>query len=330
MTCVSTLTTVEKNSPPQNAERQSPRLPRKAVILTTIVCTGLLIRLTIQDRIPILSMAYYMLQFPVLIVLAGAAAIMWYRKAFVPAALANVVLAVVCFALYFNVSYFQNGNSNVSGETFRVAFWNPGRLAQFQQKVFANEVRRFDADVVALVESGIHHEVKRLKCQNELPDYEIAYFGHGIGALVRGHILSHEFVPLDERGWCCLVEFEVDGRQATLAIVDIESNPAMDRTGPLGAVVEIMNNYRDRPIILAGDFNTPAESVHFRQLRSEHTSAFESTGTGFAATWPVPLPVLSLDQIWGNRLIGFAHCYLDWSLQSDHRPVVADLTILTN
>jgi len=83
----------------------------------------------------------------------------------------------------------------------------------------------------------------------------------------------------------------------------------------------------DLPLLVVGDFNTPLDSVHVDLLRSDLTNAFESSGTGYRETWPVILPVLSLDQIWGNSGIRWHRSWCESSLRSDHRRVVAEFSI---
>lgn len=75
-----------------------------------------------------------------------------------------------------------------------------------------------------------------------------------------------------------------------------------------------------------GDFNTPRESSHFRQLRKPMTHAFETAGRGLADTWPVPIPVLSLDHIWTTPGLRVVQCRLGGGV-ADHRPVMADLAL---
>ena len=76
-----------------------------------------------------------------------------------------------------------------------------------------------------------------------------------------------------------------------------------------------------------GDFNTPTDSLFLREIHRDFENAFEQAGDGYSATWPLPVPVLTLDQIWVNKGIEVYRCRLGWSLRSDHRPVLTDITI---
>ncbi len=90
----------------------------------------------------------------------------------------------------------------------------------------------------------------------------------------------------------------------------------------------LFDRHSNMPFILAGDFNTPPDSVFMDLLRETGSNAFEQSGEGFRETWPVFAPLLTLDQIWGNRQIKWHRCRQLWSLRSDHRPVVAEFEIL--
>ncbi|MGH7455080.1 MAG: hypothetical protein ACRENG_27240, partial [bacterium] len=66
-------------------------------------------------------------------------------------------------------------------------------------------------------------------------------------------------------------------------------------------------------------------SVLFESFRQYLNHAFESGGSGFAETWPIPLPVLAIDHIWVSKKIKVISCNLNWSRLSDHRPVEASI-----
>lgn len=99
----------------------------------------------------------------------------------------------------------------------------------------------------------------------------------------------------------------------------------IESRGPAFAeLTEAVRPHLGRNLIVLGDFNTPRESVFFIPLRAEMTHAFEAAGRGLAETWPLPLPMLNLDQIWTNRGLRVRHCEHGYSFRSDHRAVIAD------
>jgi endonuclease/exonuclease/phosphatase (EEP) superfamily protein YafD len=114
-------------------------------------------------------------------------------------------------------------------------------------------------------------------------------------------------------------------RALTLLLVDFEIRLRENRSRAFAQLDELIAAHRDEPLIVMGDFNTPRESVHFDSWRREMREPFATAGHGFAETWPIPLPVLALDQMWLGGRWRAVHCELGWSLQSDHRAIITDL-----
>ncbi len=77
--------------------------------------------------------------------------------------------------------------------------------------------------------------------------------------------------------------------------------------------------------MLLGDFNTPVDSVWLSAIRARFDNAFEVAGNGILATWPLPLPVLALDQVWVSDQLGVSCAKIGWSMLSDHRPVFTEI-----
>jgi endonuclease/exonuclease/phosphatase family metal-dependent hydrolase len=103
--------------------------------------------------------------------------------------------------------------------------------------------------------------------------------------------------------------------------VDVASNPLRDRSPAFAMVEETMAPYVAGPLVVVGDFDTPRESVRFDSWRGPLVHAFEAAGSGWAPTWPVPLPVLALDHVWLSRSLTVRSCEHLWTTRSDHRPV---------
>jgi len=85
---------------------------------------------------------------------------------------------------------------------------------------------------------------------------------------------------------------------------------------------------RAGPMIVGGDFNRPrASAACHRHLRSALLDAASTTGQSPQATFPAPRPVLRLDYIYVRAMRVHAVEVIP-SNASDHRPVVADLSVL--
>jgi endonuclease/exonuclease/phosphatase family metal-dependent hydrolase len=88
------------------------------------------------------------------------------------------------------------------------------------------------------------------------------------------------------------------------------------------------------PLVVAGDFNATRYHSSFRRLLSEHLGdAHERRGRGWATTWPRnrwPLPpLMRLDHVLVSPDIGVRSVGEGLGQGSDHRPIVAELVLLT-
>jgi vancomycin resistance protein VanJ len=82
-----------------------------------------------------------------------------------------------------------------------------------------------------------------------------------------------------------------------------------------------------RPVIIVGDFNTPPRGLLYRQITRRFQDAFETTGWGLGHTYPAHLPLMRIDYIFAGEGLIQSHSSVPKVGASDHRPVVAEITI---
>lgn len=143
--------------------------------------------------------------------------------------------------------------------------------------------------------------------------------------LARGAVIAKAMGDLGRGGKYGHYEVHLAGRTLDVLLVDIASNPFRSRREAMARLVDLIDRLADRPLIVMGDFNTPVDSVFVAPLAERLANAFEACGNGYNVTWPVPIPVLSLDQVWASPQVKLGACELPWTLRSDHRPVVVTL-----
>jgi endonuclease/exonuclease/phosphatase (EEP) superfamily protein YafD len=79
------------------------------------------------------------------------------------------------------------------------------------------------------------------------------------------------------------------------------------------------------PLLLAGDFNTPPESILFRRHYADSTDAFSTAGWGWGYTYVSKSTMVRIDHILAGPGWYAQRCWVGPDVGSPHRPVVADL-----
>jgi vancomycin resistance protein VanJ len=302
------------------------------VLIWGLMATGLILRFTVRDRFHPWSLVYYITPIPALPVWALIAGLAWGHHNKTKSALSRVpigrlsLICVLVFASWTACSEFVFRADPIRPQDFRVVFWNVAR-AQVGIKRIATELRAWNSPLIALVEADKDYKLIVAHWGAELPSHRVAGTHFGGLVAVQGEILSQQQHQLSFGGWCEQFDLQLDEQKLTLLLVDISSQLSLSRRGPLQSLATLAGDLADRPLMIVGDFNTPDDSVWFEPLRRHCRQGFREKGGGYAATWPVPLPVLTLDQIWVNKFFDVSRCQNGWTTSSDHRPVTASVSL---
>lgn len=284
-------------------------------ILLTAVGVSILIRLTFRDAVPLFATVYYALPPAIGALLLAAAAGIWLLLGRFKSA-AGVLGAVLAMAAW-QAQISWHVHDDASGD-LKVLSWNTQRGLQGWDRL-GGEIGAVQADVVCLIEAQEAEE----RLPRMLPGYVWCWFPEGLGAGIRGTLVESEYVDFGADGRAAVVKAVVQGRPLILLLVDLEPDPFNPRRRGFQRLDDLRS--RVQPDLIAGDFNTPRDSVFFRPWRRGLRHAFEAAGNGADLTWPMPYPVLSIDHVWcGPRLFPRA-CRHEGSDASDHRAVVAEL-----
>jgi endonuclease/exonuclease/phosphatase family metal-dependent hydrolase len=193
------------------------------------------------------------------------------------------------------------------------------------RKAIIDRIRTFDADVIGLVEIGERTPGTDPMWEDSFPGYRVEALDGQMLLLTKGDLVATASHKLGDNSRCHVVNIRLHGSPLTVVLVDLASDPLGDHGGSISKLREVTASLADDPIIVMGDFNTPSDSVFLDSMRSQMINAFEAAGNGYSATWPVPMPLIAIDQVWVSRLVDIRNCRLCWSLQSDHRGVVTDI-----
>ncbi len=298
-----------------------------ARLLTISTLTGVVLHLTVRDSIPLLATLYYALPLPIILFL-GMARLFCSRVLHHSRSVAAWTAIVAAMSVWTVLSLGEWHESRDDPEAIRVVCWNTGQGKGNWKPAFAEAINRLQPDVVGLIEAGGEWSTVRRFFEEHCPGFEVTLLGGGLACLTRGTAGEGSVTSLAGGGTCGHISVNIRGQAVDLLLVDVHSSPLRFRAAPLKALAERAHQLEDRAVIILGDFNTPNNSVHLEALRTQHQHAFETAGQGYAGTWPIPLPVLNLDQMWTNQRVHPVGCRHEWTSVSDHRLVVADVTIL--
>ena len=291
-------------------------------IALLLVAVSILLHVGPRDAWPFVDIVYYLLQpTPLLMGLLFVTIVSLRRRAKRP--LRWVMIAVsLAVAGWWGIDSFAWPRPVESPPRFRVVLWNVAY--QRWPESMAKQITALDPDVIALVE--LRNEDGKERWSECLPGYSHVAGDGELAVWSRTPVTDLGKASLPGRARLRVLQLLIDAQVLPLLLVDVKSDPRNHRREPLEWVAE-QAAVHDAALIL-GDFNTPSVSRHFAPLRSRWEAAFEAAGVGYRPTWPTPLPVWDLDQVWLDPArLTVGQAYSEWTWHSDHRPVVVDLRL---
>lgn len=313
--------------PGASAPVEKPLTRRLAAGIALVTLLGILLRLTVRDRWLYVSAIYYALPLPVLSLFATLAALLFRRGGDRRSMRVGFTVATGLIVWCAISTIGPGPDRNGAGESSRILCWNI-RHGLLGWDRIAETIQQMDPDMAALVEAGEWSKERRQFWKSAFPEHDVSLLGGRVVCLTRDESGAGIAGRLPGGGQYRQLDVAVAQGRLTILIVDLKSDPLQSRQPPLERLAEIAEQLDDRPLVILGDFNTPPDSIHFAPLRRNHRHAFETAGTGYQPTWPLPVPVLCLDHVWVNRHVRVQSCRNGWTQASDHRPVVADVSIL--
>ena len=313
-----------------------------ASLIWLLIVVGVALRLTVRDRYYPIGLVFYMTPVPSLLLLFLAATLLApgrrpktagadtspghevrlfrHRTSLMIGTI--FLIWTACSQLRYHPSVSQTGAT-------KILFWNVSHVQMGIPRLGA-AIRTHEARIVGLVESDRANRTVAEDWAKELTGYEVAHSDFGALVAVKGRVVSQRFHSLTSGSYCEQFDVVVDDAELTILLVDVASNPLRSRATAISSLTSVANSLSDRPLIIMGDFNTPDDSIWFDSLRQGFQNAFRAKGSGYVATWPMPTPVLTLDQVWTNDRLGVSRCWHGLSTLSDHRPVLVETVVPAN
>ncbi len=299
------------------------------MLVAVVGMTALALEWTVRDGVAPLAVFYYALPMPVVaaaLLVGLALALVRERRAEL---IACGVLLAACIATHRTTAFVIAAPARAPvTRSISGLLWNTWRARPGLAEMI-REIRLQDPDLFVLVEPPVDaHKDPLVRLRELMPEYRFAFVGRRFVIAARGRVGKPSDRPLDG-GSAATVTLTIHDIEVRVLCVDVGSSPLRGRRGPLRQIAELAAPLVAIPALVLGDFNTPRRSVHFEDLRSAWTHAFEAAGSGYDATWPEPVPVLSIDHVWGSAGLKFTDCRIVPTKLSDHRLVVFDFVPLT-
>jgi endonuclease/exonuclease/phosphatase (EEP) superfamily protein YafD len=199
----------------------------------------------------------------------------------------------------------------------RLVHWNVAhRLSAGAQEV----LREQQADLYVLSEIPDARTVEEFRATLG-PDFQAQTFAN-LAVIARGTVCAEGWLIHRSDTLVQSVSWQRNGRTLRLLAVDLPSAIHIHRDPLLRAINTLIES--QHPDLVVGDFNAPRRSRALASLPEAYRHAYDTAGSGWGYTWPVPLPVYALDQcVHSSRIVPLRYA-LHSSIHSDHRLQVMD------
>lgn len=306
-----------------------------------LLLLGAVLQLFIRDRLldwPVVSLLFYGLPKPCLALLAAILAL-WPRVSRRwRGGAAVVALAFAGWWAAFSWCHAPapgtaspvaphvatNGAPTPSStRELKVLYWNLGRPKGLHQGM-VDLMRQEQPDVAAFVEPGVDAGTLVPEYEKLLPGYQVAWMPRGILWLSRVPSRYRDRGKLESIGAYAWFDVEGFGPVFRLVVADVHPHIFRSRKGQLDEALGHAGGLASS--IMVGDFNTPLESTLWQSYRKDFAHAFEVAGSGWRETWPLGLPLLSLDHVWVGKSWQVVEARkVSWPMSSDHAALVTRL-----
>jgi endonuclease/exonuclease/phosphatase (EEP) superfamily protein YafD len=264
-----------------------------------------LLHLGVEDRIPFLAILYYVTPPPVFaaLLLPVWLASLWGRR-WIALTLTAVAIAGLVFLWRSTPGAIPEAAEIDGTNSLRILQLNTQSFHTGTDDAFTWIAGRAP-DLVVLIEAGIHYPDLMRRLQGALPELTTRAVHAQMFVALRGTFGDYEFIDDPEAGLrLVIIDVELAGEPRRLFVVDILSNPLAPRQLAWRRIaVEIAARADGRSPIVAGDFNTPLATRFAGLFRRQGLAAPQllHLSAEDRATWPDPVPLLSLDQVWLPR-----------------------------
>ncbi len=253
----------------------------------------LIVHFIIKDRFHSISVVYYACPLPLIILFGLLITLLFFKRKLVFYFLSIVFLGT---SIYFFSHYFGSEfEQNPSDKTSYILFWNAAKNQPLPTDILIKHIKAYNPEIMAIVEA-VEVSDKDMNILNvACPEYQFQRLEGEMIIGVKGRIQHIKFKSESDVYKFNYVTVVVDLKPMSILIADVYSGPLLNKQVPLNIIKNESQSYNADMIV--GDFNTPYESVFFKDFKTDYYS-FHPYSIGMTSTWPVPIPVIEIDQIW--------------------------------
>ncbi|MGJ8590910.1 MAG: endonuclease/exonuclease/phosphatase family protein [Aquaticitalea sp.] len=269
------------------------------VIKTLLLITFLslvIVHFVVKDRFQYISALYYGCPLPIIIIFGLMVAFIFRKRKPLNYLL---LLALLAMGIYYFTHYFGTAYDDDSGaETSRILFWNVAQKQPMPTDLLIKHIKDSKAEIIALVEAIDVSDEDLHILKTALPEYQFQALNGEMFIGVKGTI---EFVVFDSEEIIYRYNYltlKIDNEEVSVMIADVYASPLLNKEIPLQIIHQVAKE--NKTDILVGDFNTPYESVFFESFKEDFNS-FHPYSLGLSSTWPIPIPMIEIDQIWMDK-----------------------------
>lgn len=209
-----------------------------------------------------------------------------------------VLLILVLSVYWWNHSFHFEPEIDNTTKHQTLLFWNIAKKKDMPLPKLLKHIEAQDPLFIGLVEADYISDSIFKIYQNKLKNYNLIQpKGQKIfGSKIPITNVIHE--GLNDDYFINLIILADGVNSFQILMVDLYGSPLHNKKPPF----EIIYNYIDNNDIdfIIGDFNTPYESVYFREFEAKFNS-LHGLNFGFTYTWPRGLPLYELDHIWISK-----------------------------
>jgi endonuclease/exonuclease/phosphatase (EEP) superfamily protein YafD len=288
-----------------------------------VLIVGIVLQLWLKDRHASWALLFYAMPKPCLTALAFVLAVDSRRVRWQQITAVTAMISLTIWWAMTSLSFAAGPAKSGTPNEFTLLYWNLCRPNQLDREA-VEMVKELNPHLVAFVEPGKNVSPLLPSYEALLPGYTVAWMPRGILWLSRVPSRYRERGKLDGAG--AYARFEVNdlGPAFPVVVADVTPHFFHSREQQLA---EALAQSQDRSdAIIVGDFNTPLESAMLDGYRARFENALEVGGTGFRETWPMGLPLLSIDHVWVGKDWEVIEAKKIWNLSgSDHAAILVRL-----